>query len=227
MSQAPDIATVQTGWTQKYQGGQTRAGGGRTAGAMPEYQVQPGEPAGFMGFLSTLLDIVNPLQHIPVIGSFYREMTGDQLSPMARVVGDTLYGGPIGAGIAMANIAVESGSGRDIGGTMLAALRGGDAAPALAENVQVASAAVSHNSASAAQIAANPAVNIIWDDAAAPSSSASVSASLSVHPTPTRIRTADGEPARAGGPDTSAAHSPGQSPKGRFTPQRVRPPPAV
>ncbi|MEP4884867.1 MAG: hypothetical protein ABJ215_00715, partial [Alphaproteobacteria bacterium] len=39
------------------------------------------------GFFSTLLDIVNPLQHIPLVSSLYREITGDEISPSARIVG--------------------------------------------------------------------------------------------------------------------------------------------
>lgn len=210
MSIAPDIATSQTGWTQKYQGPAARAAsGGRTAGTMPDYQPMPGGKTGFLGFLGTLLDVINPLHHIPVIGSLYRELTGDQLSPMARVMGDTLYGGPIGAGVALANIAVESHSGRDIGGTVMAALRGDETPASLAENVQVASAETAHSSASAAQIVANPPVlsagDIVWDAPASPHKNFST-ASLSVHPTPTRTRTADGEPAGTGGPDTSLLH---------------------
>ena len=42
------------------------------------------------------LDIINPLQHIPVISSLYREITGDTISPHARIMGGTLFGGPSG-----------------------------------------------------------------------------------------------------------------------------------
>ena len=32
------------------------------------------------------LDIINPLQHIPIIGTLYRQMTGDTLDPGSRVI---------------------------------------------------------------------------------------------------------------------------------------------
>ncbi len=73
-----------------------------------------------------LLDIINPLQHIPVISTIYRKITGDELSPGARIAGATLFGGPIGAAIAMVDTAVEHKSGRDMGGNVMAALIGDD-----------------------------------------------------------------------------------------------------
>lgn len=42
------------------------------------------------------VDIINPLQHIPVIAPIYRAITGDQITQEARSVGGFLYGGPIG-----------------------------------------------------------------------------------------------------------------------------------
>lgn len=48
------------------------------------------------------LDIINPLQHIPVVSTIYRMATEDNISPGARVAGGALFGGPlglIGAGI--------------------------------------------------------------------------------------------------------------------------------
>ena len=43
-----------------------------------------------------LLDIVNPLQHLPIISSIYRWLTGDRPGEAAEIAGDALYGGPIG-----------------------------------------------------------------------------------------------------------------------------------
>ncbi|MBT5663730.1 MAG: hypothetical protein HOJ06_00205, partial [Rhodospirillaceae bacterium] len=34
-----------------------------------------------------VLDIINPLQHIPVVSTLYRELTGDEISPGARMAG--------------------------------------------------------------------------------------------------------------------------------------------
>ena len=48
-----------------------------------------------------LLDIVNPLQHLPVVGSIYRYLTGDEPAAGTRIIGDALYGGPIGFGVSV------------------------------------------------------------------------------------------------------------------------------
>jgi|GEM_PF-841826 len=74
-----------------------------------------------------LLDVINPLQHIPVVGTIYRELTGDQIKPPARIFGGALYGGPLGAASAMVNVAIELETGRDIGGHLLALVTGADA----------------------------------------------------------------------------------------------------
>ncbi|MBC8239529.1 MAG: hypothetical protein H8E30_03535 [Alphaproteobacteria bacterium] len=72
-----------------------------------------------------LLDVLNPLQHIPVIADLYRSITGDEISPGARLAGGTLYGGPLGFLSALANTVVEEATGRDIGGNVLALFSGG------------------------------------------------------------------------------------------------------
>lgn len=69
-----------------------------------------------------LLDAVNPLQHIPVIGTLYRNITGDTIQPAARAVGGILYGGPIGGLAAVANAVVEQINGKDIGDQVMASL---------------------------------------------------------------------------------------------------------
>ena len=62
-----------------------------------------------------LLDIINPLQHIPVVSSFYRSLTGDQIDPGARVAGGAIFGGPIGGAVSMINAVVEHKTGKDFG----------------------------------------------------------------------------------------------------------------
>lgn len=81
---------------------------------------------GFIAFIKTVIDIINPLQHIPVISTMYRHLTGDELSPVARIAGGTLYGGPIGAAMGVVNAAVESSTGKDLGGNMMAMVTGSD-----------------------------------------------------------------------------------------------------
>lgn len=68
-----------------------------------------------------LLDIVNPLQHLPVVGSIYRYLTGDEPAAGTRIIGDALYGGPIGFGVSVASTALLTGAdGKDIGERLLA-----------------------------------------------------------------------------------------------------------
>jgi hypothetical protein len=86
-----------------------------------------------------VLDMINPLQHIPVISTIYRRLTGDELSPGARIIGATLLGGPIGATLAMADSAVEYETGKDTGANVYAALFG-DEGPIPAAGTAVAAA---------------------------------------------------------------------------------------
>ena len=60
-----------------------------------------------------LLDVVNPLQHIPIISSVYREITGDTIKPVAEVAGGALFGGVIGMAASVANVVFEKVAGED------------------------------------------------------------------------------------------------------------------
>ncbi len=66
------------------------------------------------------LDVINPLQHIPVISTLYREITGDEISGPARIVGGTLFGGPGGFVSAIANTLFDEATGNDVGESLLA-----------------------------------------------------------------------------------------------------------
>jgi hypothetical protein len=80
-------------------------------------------PFGREGFsFKDFLDILNPLNHIPVIGSLFRSATDQTINPGARLIGGALYGGPVGFAVAAINTAVEAESGADIGGHLIAAL---------------------------------------------------------------------------------------------------------
>lgn len=57
-----------------------------------------------------LLDIVNPLQHIPGVSQVYRKLTGDEIKPAMALAGGALFGGPIGAAMSAAGLALESGA---------------------------------------------------------------------------------------------------------------------
>lgn len=71
-----------------------------------------------------LLQALNPLQNLPIVGTIYRELTGQTIEPSARVLGGLIYGGPIGIASALVNAIVEDSSGKDIGGHMLAMVSG-------------------------------------------------------------------------------------------------------
>ena len=88
--------------------------------APPDAGFQPFGEDGFTFF--DLLDIINPLQHIPLISNIYREMTGDILDAAPRVLGGTLFGGPIGLVASILSVIVEEGTGKDPGDHLLALL---------------------------------------------------------------------------------------------------------
>ena len=54
-----------------------------------------------------VLSLINPLQHIPIIGNIYRNLTGDVAAPAIRVAGGALFGGPLGAAFAVANVVIK------------------------------------------------------------------------------------------------------------------------
>lgn len=66
------------------------------------------------------LDIINPLQHIPVVSTIYRALTDDQIEPGARLAGGALFGGGIGFAGALVNAVIENDTGKDIGDHALA-----------------------------------------------------------------------------------------------------------
>jgi hypothetical protein len=65
-----------------------------------------------------LLDVVNPLHHLPIVGNVYRELTDDKISAVARISGGLLYGGPLGGAVSLANVAIEEHTGQDIAGAV-------------------------------------------------------------------------------------------------------------
>ena len=82
------------------------------------------------------LDLINPLQHIPIVGMIYRAITGDEIGAPARILGGMLFGGPIGFIASIFDAIVAEVTGRDLGETVMVALFDRDEAPV----VQVADA---------------------------------------------------------------------------------------
>ncbi len=71
------------------------------------------------GFFHHLLDVVNPLQHLPVIGTIYRAITGEHIGAVEQIAGDTLYGGLWGAVSSVAEVAFQGLTGKSVEDTML------------------------------------------------------------------------------------------------------------
>ncbi|HSS14320.1 MAG TPA: hypothetical protein VLL04_10520, partial [Rhizomicrobium sp.] len=76
------------------------------------------------GFFHHLLEVINPLQHLPIIGTIYRAITGDKMGPVEKIAGDTLYGGMWGAITSIADVAFEGITGKSFEDTALALFKG-------------------------------------------------------------------------------------------------------
>lgn len=92
------------------------------------------------------VDMINPLQHIPVVSTAYRAITGDEIDPASRMAGGTLYGGPIGLAASAFNVILEHGTGKDAGEHVIAWFDGDEAPteaqPVYADNNQGAPSAL-------------------------------------------------------------------------------------
>lgn len=88
-----------------------------------------------------LVDLVNPLQHIPIVSTVYRAITGDEISPAARMAGGAALGGIVGLVASGINAAIEAGTGKDIGEHALAMFSGGSEETATPAAVTLLSAA--------------------------------------------------------------------------------------
>ncbi|MDG5497178.1 hypothetical protein [Niveispirillum sp. BGYR6] len=60
-----------------------------------------------------VLDVVNPLQHIPIVNKIYQAVTGDTIKTPAKLAGSALFFGPIGLAVAAADAVVEKETGKD------------------------------------------------------------------------------------------------------------------
>lgn len=95
---------------------------------------------GGFGFFD-LLDMINPLQHIPVVGTIYRAITGDEIRSISRIIGGAVFGGPMGAASGLVTAVIEDGTGQEPGELALSFVSGkgaesGKAAKAVAHYEQ-------------------------------------------------------------------------------------------
>jgi hypothetical protein len=61
------------------------------------------------------LDIINPLHHVPIVATIYRNLSGDALGLAPRVIGGALWGRLGGLAAGVINAALEWFTGKDIG----------------------------------------------------------------------------------------------------------------
>lgn len=61
-----------------------------------------------------LVDIVNPLQHIPLVSNLYRAITGDHIRPSSDIIGGALYGGIVGAAGGLVNVIIKKETGKNV-----------------------------------------------------------------------------------------------------------------
>ncbi len=77
-------------------------------------QAAEDQPFGF----GDLIDMVNPLQHIPVLNLAYRHVTGDTIRPIGKIIGGAVFGGPLGAmvggAVALADSVAVAETGQDM-----------------------------------------------------------------------------------------------------------------
>lgn len=161
--------------------------GGTSAGA-PATQANKGDSeVSFWDFV----DIINPLQHLPIISTIYREITGDTIKPLARVAGGALFGGAIGAALAVVTEVVEEAAGLNDGETLLSLFDGDDSAPAGAES-QLAAADADGEGAATGSAVLPASAGALASAASTPASSAAAAASSA----PTAAATTAGDDAR-------------------------------
>lgn len=116
---------------------QAEAGAADTATAFSE--------GGVPGF-GDVLDIVNPLQHIPVVSQYYRDWTGDDMGYISQVAGGALWGGSLGVAASFVNLGLTSVMGQSPTQYMQQFFAGDEAAAAGSNSSAVRNSPVSNSS---------------------------------------------------------------------------------
>ena len=79
-----------------------------------EFDVEKGTMGGYAQAatedltFSDLVDLINPLQHIPGVSQVYRALTGDTIKPAVKVMGGLVFGGPAGLMLGAGGAVVDS-----------------------------------------------------------------------------------------------------------------------
>lgn len=115
-----------------------------TQPAPPQAEGKPQSKSSDWDFsFHNLLDIINPLEHLPIIGTLYRAITHTHIGIPERIAGDALYGGLWGAVSGVADAAFEAVTGKDFGSTVLAFFTGHHHDTAVASNASAGNGTVS------------------------------------------------------------------------------------
>lgn len=174
-----------------------------------------------------VLDVINPLQHIPVVNSLYQDLTGDTIGVGARLTGGALFGGAIGLLASAIGCIVEEETGDSVGGHILALFEGDDQAATQVAEAKAEPAAAAVAAASPPAEAAGPAAPVITLPEAAPAAAAAPAAPMvftvdglvQASPSPTPVA-----PATAAKPASPAADQAAAGPASgrRFMPVPAR-----
>jgi hypothetical protein len=70
------------------------------------------------------VDIINPLQHIPIIATIYRNLTDDKIGAAPRIIGGALWGRIGGLAGGLVNAVLDWFTGKDVGDHVYAAFFG-------------------------------------------------------------------------------------------------------
>lgn len=85
--------------------------------AEPQVHRAASEDSG-LGF-DDFLDVINPLQHLPVVGMIYRALSDDEIAPPAQIAGGALFGGLYGFLGAVGSVIYEGIAGESVEDTVL------------------------------------------------------------------------------------------------------------
>lgn len=108
-----------------------------------EPQTKAGEADDGFDF-DDFIDVINPLQHLPVVGSIYRAITGDEIEAPAKIAGGALFGGFYGFLSALGSLAYEGIAGESFENSVLSLFEDAPAAaPQLAQRAYQSAQALS------------------------------------------------------------------------------------